>query len=73
MKTSTSLLAAAIAALAQGQTDPLPQLNGDPDSVTVSGWNTGASFACMLQIILSDQIKGAACVKGSAFGVDNYR
>ena len=71
MKTSISLLAAATAALANGQA--LPQLSGDPDSVTVSGWNTGASFACMLQIILSDTIKGAACIKGSAFGVDNSK
>ena len=39
--------------------------------MTVSGFNAGATFACMLQIILSDTIKGASCLKGAAFGVSS--
>ena len=43
---------------------------GDPNSVTVSGHQEGATFACSLQIILSDTIKGAGCIKGAAFAFD---
>ena len=66
MKTLTSLLAGA-ATLVHGQ--QLEQLTGDINTVTVSGWNTGATFACMLQVILSDTIQGAICHKGASFGV----
>jgi len=38
MKTSTYLLAASIATLTNGTDTALPSLNGDPDSITVSGW-----------------------------------
>ena len=68
MKSLTSLLAG-VATLVHGQTNQLEQLTGDIDTVTVSGWNTGATFACMIQVILSDTIQGAICHKGAAFGV----
>ena len=66
MKTFTSLLAG-VATLVQAES--LPVLKGDPDTITVSGWNTGATLACMLQVIMSDTIQGAYCHKGAAFGV----
>ena len=66
MKTLTPLFAG-VATLVHGQ--KLEQLTGDINTVTVSGWNTGATFACMIQVILSDTIQGAICHKGSAFGV----
>ena len=68
MKTLSSLLTGAATLVYAQEIPPLPALLGDPDSVTISGWNTGATFACMLQVILSDTIKGSYCHKGSVFG-----
>ena len=45
-------------------------ISGDPDSITVSGHREGATFACSLQIILSEEIKGAGCIKGGTFALD---
>ena len=45
-------------------------IEGDPDSVTVSGHREGATFACSLQVILSSEIKGAGCIKGGIFAFD---
>jgi poly(3-hydroxybutyrate) depolymerase len=42
-------------------------LNADPDSVTVSGYSTGGSFANHLLIVMSDTVKGAGICKGGAF------
>ena len=63
-----SPLIAFLISIAFGQS--LPTINGDPDSVTVSGHQEGATFACSLQIILSATIKGAGCVKGGPFAFD---
>ena len=48
--------------------EKLAFLNADPDAVTISGASAGAFFACNMQIILSDTIKGAGCSAGAAIG-----
>ena len=62
-----SSIFAAFASLAAAQADPLPRLHVFPNSITVSGHQHGAIFACSLQIIYSSTIKGAGCVKGADF------
>ena len=71
MRSKTSFLVSSLVSVGLGASDQLPLLYGDPESVTVSGFNAGATFACMLQVILSDTIKGASCMKGAAFGTSN--
>lgn len=68
MKNFVSLLAG-FTTLVHGEA--LETLTGDPDTVTVSGWGAGATFACMIQVILSDTIQGAYCHKGASFGIHN--
>lgn len=43
---------------------PLPQVNVDADSITISGFDSGAIFANQLQIAYSSIIKGAGLVSG---------
>ena len=45
----------------------LPDLKANPDTITVSGHSAGGHFSCMLQIILSETVKGAGCSKGGPF------
>ena len=72
MKTFTALIASAsvshgIAVEESPYWVALPDLGADPGSITVSGYNAGATQACMLQVILSGSIKGASCIKGAAW------
>ena len=46
---------------------PLPPLNIDPDSITVSGFDSGAMFANQMQISHSSRVKGAGLVSGVPF------
>jgi poly(3-hydroxybutyrate) depolymerase len=50
-----------------GSSKELAFLNADPDSVTVSGYSAGGSFANHLLIVMSDTVKGAGICKGGAF------
>ena len=62
-----SAILASLASLIAAQAESLPRLSVSPDSLTVSGHQHGAIFACSLQIIYSSTIRGAGCVKGADF------
>lgn len=48
--------------------DTLPALGTDPDSVTVSGFSSGAFMATQMHVALSQTIHGAALFAGGPFG-----
>ena len=51
----------------QASSKELEYLNADSDSITVSGYSAGGSFANHLLIVMSDTVKGAGICKGGAF------
>lgn len=48
--------------------DPLPALNLEPTSTTVSGLSSGAFMAVQLQVAYSERIAGAGIVAGGPYG-----
>ena len=51
----------------------LPSLGGDPDTTTVSGASGGSSFATQMQVVYSDDIKGAGLIIGTPFSDDESK
>ena len=47
----------------------LPSLDGNPNTVTVSGFSAGAFMAMQMHVINSHTIKGAGIVGGGPFGI----
>jgi hypothetical protein len=54
-------------ALAAAPTPPLPAINVDPASVTVSGISSGADFAVNLHVAHSSIIRGVGVFAGQAY------
>jgi len=46
----------------------LPAMGANPDTVTISGFSSGASFADHYYITHSDLIKGAGLLSGTDYG-----
>ena len=51
---------------------PLPALGGDPDSVTLSGFSDGGTFATMMHVTNSDLFKGAGLIASRPFSIIDY-
>lgn len=50
----------------------LPPLNGDPNSITFSGFASGSTMSQLLHIVHSDTIKGVGLNQGSPYGSTLY-
>ena len=48
--------------------NPLPALNADLSSLTMSGFGNGATMAMVMHVIHSDKIQGVGLVSGGLFG-----
>lgn len=76
---ATAVLAvAAVVTRAENSAPPLPQVSIRPDTVTLSGFDSGAIFATQYQFSFSDEIRGAglatpvpwACAQNTISGGD---
>ena len=47
-------------------------LGGDPESITFSGWSSGAYMAHLMHIVHSDTIKGVGLMEGGPYGSSYY-
>ena len=50
----------------------LPSLDGNPNTVTISGFSAGAFMATQMHVINSQTIKGAGIVGGGPYGISQY-
>ncbi len=62
------LLTVAALAASSAVAGPLPEMNIDPDRITVSGISAGGQMAHQMHIAYSDLINGAAIIAGGPFG-----
>ena len=47
---------------------PLPPMGADPNTITISGFSSGAFMSTNLNVIYSSFIKGAGLVSGGPYG-----
>jgi poly(3-hydroxybutyrate) depolymerase len=65
----TSLLISTVFCL-EGLDHVLPPLGANPDTITISGYSTGAYMAQAMTIIFSETIKGCGEVGGGPYTFD---
>ena len=54
------------------QEDKLPSLNVNPDSITFSGFDTGATFAHHFHIVYPSIVKGVGLVQGLPYMISSF-
>ena len=57
---------------AASSTKSLPPMNADADTITFSGFSSGAFMSTNMHVIYSDTIKGVGLTSGGVYGMANY-